>query len=101
MAKNVKLKKGAKRGIILLVLLIMLSVVGVKYYKEYLYKQTYEYKLLEHSYKLEDTKILIKNLKNKELDEIISKDYNDNIVKLVSEKYFIVSLTLTILQMLT
>lgn len=89
MAKNVKLKKGAKRGIILLVLLIILSVVGVKYYKEYLYKQTYEYKLLEHSYKLEDTKILIKNLKNKELDEILSKDYNDNIVKLVSEKYFI------------
>ncbi len=91
MAKKRKLKKKVKLRLFLFLILVGLSIAGIKLYEDYQYKQTYEYKLLQINYSLEDTKILIKNLKNKELDNILLKESNENIVKLVSEKYFISS----------
>ena len=89
MAKKVKLKKQAKLGVVLVVLLIIGSIAGVKLYKDYQYRQTYEYKLLELEYKLEDTKILIKKLTEPQLDEILTKKHDANLVVLVNEKYFL------------
>ncbi|MDD4706476.1 MAG: M15 family metallopeptidase [Bacilli bacterium] len=89
MAKKMKLKKQAKIGIFIIIILIIGCIFGVKLYKEYLYKQTYEYKLLEISYSLEESNILIDNLNDKELNKILELEYNNNIFKLVTEKYFI------------
>ena len=60
MAKR-KLKKSVKLSSFLLILLLMLTLVGIKLYKNYQYRQTYEYKLLQINYTLDETKILIKN----------------------------------------
>ena len=67
----------------------MLTLVGIKLYKNYQYRQTYEYKLLQINYTLDETKILIKNLNDNELEIILKKERNTNIIKFVSEKYFI------------
>src|SRR5574344_117467 len=87
MAKR-KLKKKFK-FIIIFTLLISIVIGCIKAYQTYKYHQTYEYKLLQINYSLDDTKILIKKLSNKELDTILTKKYNKNIVKFVNEKYFI------------
>ncbi|NLL02361.1 MAG: M15 family metallopeptidase [Mollicutes bacterium] len=88
MAKR-KLKKSVKLSSFLLILLLMLTLVGIKLYKNYQYRQTYEYKLLQINYTLDETKILIKNLNDNELEIILKKERNTNIIKFVSEKYFI------------
>ena len=89
MTKRKKLKKPIKLGVILILFLVIAGIFGTKLYKEYLYKQTYEYKLLEVNYPLDETKILIKYLNDKELDKILKLEYNNNIAKLVKEEYFI------------
>ncbi|MDD2504941.1 MAG: M15 family metallopeptidase, partial [Bacilli bacterium] len=86
---KIKVKKPIKISFVFLVLLIVLLIFGNKFYKEHLYKQTYEYKLLEINYSLEETKPLIKYLNQKEIEYILTKEYNSNIVKLVQDKYFI------------
>ncbi|MDD4187333.1 MAG: M15 family metallopeptidase [Bacilli bacterium] len=91
MAKKQKVKKSVKRGMILIIILVLLSILGIKFYNEYLYKQTYEYKLLEINYSIDESKILIDNLNDKELNNILGLVYNSNISKLVTEKYFIFS----------
>lgn len=88
MGKKRKLKKSVKRNFII-ILLIILSIVGYKLYSNYLYKQTYEYKLLQINYSLDEIKILEKKLINKQLDDLLNKEYIPNLTKIISEKYFI------------
>ncbi len=89
MAKKRKIKKPIKIGFLLIIFLTVIVFSGTKFYKDYLYKQTYEYKLLEINYTLDESKTLIKFLNSQELDNILTKEKDNNIVKLVSEKYFI------------
>lgn len=89
MAKKKKLKKPIKLGLVLLILLVIVSVTSFKLYKDYQYKQSFEYKLLQINYPLEETKTLIKHLNEKELTELLTKEYNADIAKFVTEKYFI------------
>ena len=89
MSKKRKLKKSAKLSLLLIIALIIGSIYGVKFYKDYKYKQTYEYKLLQINYTLDETKVLTKYLVDSQLDEILKTQANPNIVKFISEKYFI------------
>ena len=87
--KKIKLSKTGKLLCIGLVLLIIIGIIGNKIYKDYKYKQTYEYKLLEKGYELKDVKELEKLYSNKRLDYILSIDINDNLIPLAQEKYYL------------
>ena len=90
MAKRtkLKLKKQAKLFLIGIIILILGLIFGIKAYKNYKYKQTYEYKFLQLNYTLEEYNILEKYLDNNKLNELLLKEYNDAIPKLLQEKYF-------------
>lgn len=89
--KKIKLKKGAK---ILLVVILVIAVslhFGLKRYKEYLYQQTYEYKLLQKEYPMEDVKVILEKLDNDYINTLLEEDseYDKNIALLLNQKYFI------------
>lgn len=88
MAK-LKLKKKAKKNLIKLSILIITIIIGIYFVKDYLYKQTYEYKLLELNYSIEEVHIIQDKLNNEELDLLLTKEYDSNISKFLSEKYYI------------
>lgn len=87
MAK-LKLKKKFKIILVILILLIG-SFIGIsKAVKVHKYHQTYEYKFLQKNYNLDEIKVLTSKLDNAKLDELLSKEYNENISKVLMEKYF-------------
>ena len=86
---KLRLKKQAKVGIVFIIIFGLLIFGGIRVYQEYLYRQTYEYKLLQINYSLDETKILINNLKDNELEQILTKEYNELFVLLADEDYFI------------
>ena len=85
--KKYKLKTWPKIVVIILIIGVFGSIYGYKKYQEYKYTQTYEYKLLQ-KYNEEETKILLDKLSNEELDDILSRDYNEFITHFVQCKYF-------------
>lgn len=87
MAKR-KLKKKVKKILFISIVALILLIVGIKVINNYKYKQTYEYKFLQKEYTLEEYKTLSSKLNNNELEILLSKDKNSNIVKLINEKYF-------------
>lgn len=90
MTKKVyKLKKGPKIFLVILVILGVVFHFGMKKYREYQYTQTYEYKLLEIGYSEEEVKILLDNLKDDELDNVLTYQYNEFMTEFVSRKYFL------------
>ena len=94
MAKKMKLKKEAKKfggiAILILCILIISCIFGIKTYREYKYKQTYEYKLIEHGYSLDNAKKLVSYFKNSsKIDSILSISRNEKILDLIKEKYYI------------
>lgn len=83
-------KKVIYRGIIVLLILIVGSIVGLNFYNDYQYKQTYEYKLIEHGYSLEEAQKLVDFYKKNEiLDTLLAKEKNTTILELIKEKYYI------------
>lgn len=91
MAKRKKIKKKVLYGsIIFITLLFIGTMFGIKTYKDYQYKQSYEYKLIEHGYKIEDAKKLLEYYKeNEEIEKILSISRNELILDLIKEKYYI------------
>jgi D-alanyl-D-alanine carboxypeptidase len=89
MAKRKKLKKNvAFTGIVIIILFIILIVFGVKKYQYYQYTKTYEYKLLEKGWNEDQVKDILSLYKNN-LDDILNKDIDINIINLAKEKYFL------------
>lgn len=88
---KLKLKKKVMyRGIIVLIILIVGSILGLNFYNDYQYRQTYEYKLIEHGYTLEEAKKLVDFYKEDEiLNSILLREKNTTIVELIQEKYYI------------
>lgn len=88
---KLKLKKKVMyRGIVVLIILIVGSILGLNFYNDYQYRQTYEYKLIEHGYTLEEAKKLVDFYKEDEiLNSILLREKNTTIVELIQEKYYI------------
>lgn len=86
--KVYRLKKGVKIFFLVLILLIGLSMFGAKKFKDYMYKQTYEYKLSELGYSNENIKLFSNKLKDTELDNLITREYNEFIPEFINCKYF-------------
>lgn len=90
MAKRKKLKKKVLYvSCVVLALLILGTIFGIKKYEEYKYKQTYEYKLIEHGYSLENAQALLNYYKDKEIEQLLTMPRNDSILELIKEKYYI------------
>lgn len=88
MSKKRKLKRSVKRKFVL-ILLIVLIILGYKLYNNFIYKQTYEYKLLQNNYSIDEIKTLEKKFDNKQLDDLLNKEYIKDLTKIINEKYFI------------
>ena len=87
--KKRHLTKFSKTLIVIIVFLTIAGLVGNKLYKNYLYKKTYEYKLLEKGYELEDVKQLEKLYSKKRLDYILTIEVNENLIDLAKSLYYI------------
>ena len=90
---KLKLKKGIKKFFIIFVVFSLFLSIGIystiKIYKQKQYEKTYEYKLLQIGYKLDDVNIILDNYKNKEIDYILTTPINQNYIYLLNDKYFI------------
>ena len=90
---KLKIKKNVKKlGFISIIILVFLSIgiySGIKIYKQKQYEKTYEYKLLQIGYELDDIKIILEKYKNKEIEYILSTEINNNYLDLLNDKYFI------------
>ena len=71
---------------VVVVALIITSILVINHIN---YTKTYEYKFNKIGYNKEEVIILKKELKDKQLDELLNHNYDKNITKLVKEKYFI------------
>ena len=91
MKKKMKIKKNVFIiGGIILLIAIFGTIFGIKKYQEYLYKQTYEYKLIEHGYSLENAQQFLKYFKDdKQIEQILTLPRNEEILNFVKEKYYI------------
>lgn len=89
MAKKRKLKKSARNSLIIIIILIIGIILGINKYKEYKYHQTNEYKLTEKGYTLEESKLIIKRLNDKNEKYFVDNEKNDYIIDLLNEKYFL------------
>ena len=86
---RIKLKKKVKKGLIKILLVIVLVILLLVGFKEYNYRKTYEYKLLNIGYSKEETSVITNNLDNKTIDYILSKEYISHICKIITEKYYL------------
>ena len=92
--KKIRLKEGFKRflvySIIILLITIYAIVEGIKVHKIMEYHKTYEYKINQIGYPLEEAKALSSTLNDKDLEIILQEGkYNETYYKIVSQKYFL------------
>lgn len=91
MKTKLKLKPQIKIGIVVVIVFIMLSIYGFNAYEEYVYEQSYEYKLMYLGYSKEEYLLLNENFSQEYLEKFVNMGYNENILLLLEEKYYISS----------
>ena len=74
-------------------IVVLLSIIiGIVYFvNQNNYKKSYEYKLLEVGYNQEEVTTLVTKYDNERLDKLLNMKYNEHIIGLMEEKYFIFS----------
>lgn len=78
------------RFFIFLVILVSI-IIGIVYLvKTNIYKNSYEYKLLEKGYSEEEVNILLTKYEDR-IDKLLTMEYNEHIIPFMEEKYFIYS----------
>ena len=87
--KKYRIKKSFIVFVIVVILLIILTIVGINKYKEYKYHQTYEYKLLQKEYSMDEINIIQSKFSNERMDNLLERDYIPSLTKFITEKYFI------------
>lgn len=86
--KRLKLKTGVIKFLIFVVIAICVVSFGIKKYKEYLYHQTDEYKLLQVGYSKSEVKDIQEKLTEKQIKNYIDQEKVDYLDDLIKEKYF-------------
>ena len=89
MSKRFKVKKGVYYVLIAIVLIICTSLFSVYKYKEYKYKQTYTYKLLEHGYSEEQVNKLLDNFSEKDYEYFLNNEVNNIYLDIIDRKYYL------------
>lgn len=91
--RRLRLKSSVKRFLIYFLFFLSVGIYAfkesLKIVEEFEYRETYEYKIMEKGYSLDEAKILIEHLPDEELDNILNNKYDENIAKIVSQKYFL------------
>lgn len=86
---KLKLKKKVWYIIGLTFIFIVVIVIGINGYKNYKYKQTDEYKLLDLGYSNEEIKILKDNLTSSEVNALTKNDKDAFLLEVLQDEYFI------------
>lgn len=90
MAKRKKLKSQVYYILVAIIILVVGVFYGLKKYEEYKYKQTFEYKLLEHGYSENEVDVLLSEFKDEnDLNYFLDNKVNTNYIDLVKEKYYL------------
>lgn len=89
MKKKLKVKKQVWIILIVIIILVAGGIYGYNKYQEYLYQQTYEYKLLQKGYTLEETNFLEDNFSKERLDYFLKIEKDTNIIAFRKEKYYL------------
>lgn len=87
--KKRKLKKQVYYVLAGFIGLIVLGILGMNYYNDFMYRQTNEFKLLDKGYSNDDTNIMLEKLSENSITMVLNKEKDDAIVALVKEKYFL------------
>lgn len=91
MAKVVKRK--IKKSVIYvfagIVTIFVATILGINYYNDYQYQQTFEFKLLQKGYEKEEVDILLQKLNNEKIEELLNQEKNELIIPILKEKYYI------------
>ena len=85
---NSKKNKEILISIIVVIIITIIVLVVNSMIKKANYHKTYEYKLLKQGYSKEEVNVLLDD-KNINLDHLLEIEYNENIVKLLKEKYYL------------
>ena len=86
---NLKIKKEAIYFFAGIVIIFVISILGIQYYNDYKYRQTYEFKLIEKGYSKEEATILLEKIKEEKIIEILNQDKKDYLISIVTEKYYL------------
>lgn len=89
MKRKLKVKKQVWIVTAIIIILIAGSIYGYNRYQEYLYQQTYEYKLLQKGYTLEETNFLEENFSKERLAYFLKIEKDTNIIAFRKEKYYL------------
>ena len=85
-----RLKKQVYVVLIVIIILLIGIVFGINKYKEYKYKQTYEYKLLDHGYSENEVNKLLNKFNDEEyLNYLLNEEKNSTIIDLIECKYYL------------
>ena len=84
--KKRRLKKEVIIGAVILLAVIIIGILAFNYFS---YHSSYTYKLKEVGYQDDEVETILNNLEDTQIDDILKKEYNRNIPKLIIQKYFI------------
>ncbi len=85
-----KVKKTAYYLFAVIVSIFVISILGINYYNDYKYQQTYEYKLIAKGYTKEEATKLQEKLTDDRLNQLLNLEQkNDQILPILEEKYYI------------
>lgn len=91
--KRRRLKSGVIRFFIYFTFFFIMGIYSIvqafKISAEFRYRETYEYKITEIGYPIEEAKKLISILPDNKLEELLTKEYNEAYYKIVTQKYFL------------
>ena len=78
--------------IVIVITIITLITIGIiKLVKYFNYTKTYEYKLVQIGYSLDETEVIEKKLTNIQIEKLLTLEYDPDLVEYAKEKYFIYS----------
>ena len=92
--RKVRLKEGFKRflvySFVIILIAIYATIEGIKVHKIMEYHKTYEYKINQIGYPLEEAKKISSTLKDEDLELILKEaKYNETYYKIINQKYFL------------
>lgn len=91
--KRLRLKPKVARFLIYFIFFIIMGIYTInesrKIIADFKYQETYEYKITEKGYKLEEAKKLIEILPDEKLNYILDNEYNEMYYNIVSQKYYL------------
>ncbi len=85
-----KVKKTAYYLLAGIVAIFVISILGITYYNDYKYEQTYEYKLIAKGYTKEEAMKLQEKLSEDKINKLLELEQKEEIIlKILDEKYYL------------